>query len=927
MPPFSRLLFRPMNVPKLLLLVGLFCAGLSLASPAQTITTTRRMPMDVDYSDGAFPHSSAIQARTASQGTTTAVDPQTLSITSVDPQYLYLDNTQAVAVQVNGSGFEGGYEALDCLGPFTLPPGIDPNQFYLAMGFDTPDWNPGWCDFLFTSPPSNTVSMAFVGNQNDLAVAPSGELFNLESGRGIIHKFKSDMTPDGGCNAGTNTMAMALDPKTDYITMTSYNTGLIGAFDENGNLVSGANGNYNPPQGVAIAADNGMACVVQATYVTLDCDPDITVVEGTVVSAATDSDPHNVAMATAAGNQEMAYVYARGTSTLRAYNVPQMTSVNVTPNLNLPTGASNGFQLALLGTSIAAILDETNGTVVLVDVVHMVELHRATIQGGRSFRLAAFPGRNGFVVAVADANARLTRYAFVDAQSGNVTQLPETSTLLSVGFGPGVSCMRNQCEAVTNSMTTVATTPNPSTFGQQVTITATVGPPGPPMPTGTVNFSSNGAAISGCTAVPLSSGNATCVTSALAVGADATTATYSGDSNYDPSIGLTYQIVNPLPVPLQFVNVTPCRVVDTRGGGQGGITIQGGTAERFFISGGGPFRCNIPESAIAYSLNVTVVPYGPLGYLTIWPTGEGRPIVSTMNSSDGRIKANAAIVPAGDQGAVSIYATDTTDVILDINGYFEPVSGSTLAFYPLPPCRVADTRHDTYPPGLGPPSLVGGQPRAFPVLNNTCIPTGVNPAAYSFNFTVVPGGHSVGYLSVWPTGQTQPVVSTLNDQTGTIVANAAIVPAGTGGDISVYSTDNTQLVIDIDGYFAPAGQGGLSLYPVAPCRVIDTRHVGSGQPFSGTLSPPVDVVDSPCGPPATAQAYVFNATVVPSGSLGYLTLWPDGTDQPVVSTLNAFDGALTNNMAIVPTNNGKVDAYAGSGLTQLILDISSYFAP
>jgi hypothetical protein len=73
---------------------------------------------------------------------------------------------------------------------------------------------------------------------------------------------------------------------------------------------------------------------------------------------------------------------------------------------------------------------------------------------------------------------------------------------------------------------------------------------------------------------------------------------------------------------------------------------------------------------------------------------------------------------------------------------------------------------------------------------------------------------------------------------------------------------------------------------------------------------------------------VFNATVIPPGSLGYLTLWPDGADQPVVSTLNAFDGSLTNNMAIVPAGTqGKIDAYAGNGLTQLILDISSYFAP
>jgi hypothetical protein len=46
----------------------------------------------------------------------------------------------------------------------------------------------------------------------------------------------------------------------------------------------------------------------------------------------------------------------------------------------------------------------------------------------------------------------------------------------------------------------------------------------------------------------------------------------------------------------------------------------------------------------------------------------------------------------------------------------------------------------------------------------------------------------------------------------------------------------------------------------------------------------------------------------------------------VASSLNATDGAITSNMAIVPTANGSVDAYA-SAITQLILDISSYFAP
>jgi uncharacterized repeat protein (TIGR03803 family) len=398
--------------------------------------------------------------------------------------------------------------------------------------------------------------------------------------------------------------------------------------------------------------------------------------------------------------------------------------------------------------------------------------------------------------------------------------------------------------------------------------------------------------------------------------------TYSGGAFV--SYGTVFEITNTPPAAYQFVTVTPCRLVDTRPDHGGSGPIQGGTFQTFPIPQEG--GCNIPATAAAYSLNVSVVPLGGLGYLTMWPAGvDLRPLVSTLNSVDGRIKASAAIVPAGTNGAVNIYVTNTTNVILDINGYFAPVSSSTLAFYPLTPCRVADTRHSIYPPGLGPPYLTGHTERQFPILNATSCNIPPSAAAYSLNFSVVPHG-GLSFLTVWPTGQSQPLVSTLNDLPGTIIANAAIVPAGTGGEVSVYPSSDTDLVIDINGYFAPAGTGGLSLYPVPPCRVIDTRKIGSGQPFSGTLSPPVDVEGSVCGPPATAQAYVFGAAVVPTGALGYLTLWADGATQPLVSTLNALDGSISSNMAIVPTTNGKVDAYA-SGITQLVLDISSYFAP
>jgi hypothetical protein len=384
--------------------------------------------------------------------------------------------------------------------------------------------------------------------------------------------------------------------------------------------------------------------------------------------------------------------------------------------------------------------------------------------------------------------------------------------------------------------------------------------------------------------------------------------------------GVTITNINGVPA-LRFVPMTPCRAVDTRNsvGPFGGPELLPATSRNFVIPNS---ACGVPSTAAAYSLNVTVVPDAQLGYLTIWPTGQNRPLVSTLNSIDGRIKANAAVVPAGTGGAVSVYVTNATHLALDINGYFVPVdnTSSGLEFYPLSPCRIADTRQGTGPLA-GPFLSGGGAGRAFPILSSTCnVPS--TAQAYSLNFTAVPHG-ALGYITVWPSGQNQPLVSTLNALTGAIVANAAIVPAGTSGNVSIYASNNTDLVIDIDGYFAPPGNGGLSLYTLPPCRVLDTRNRQDSPPFNGTIT--VNVAGSGCGTTA-AQAYVLNSTVVPPGPLGYLTMWPTGQAQPLVSTLNALDGAITSNMAIVPSVNGSIDAF-GANSTQLVLDISAYFAP
>ena len=385
---------------------------------------------------------------------------------------------------------------------------------------------------------------------------------------------------------------------------------------------------------------------------------------------------------------------------------------------------------------------------------------------------------------------------------------------------------------------------------------------------------------------------------------------------------LIFQLNTPKPgkgTGFGFVPMTPCRVVDTRypDGPFGGPIIGSHTSRDFTI----PLSpCGIPASAQAYAMNVTVVPSEPLSYLTVSPSGGERPVVSTLNSPDGRIKANAAIVAAGEAGSINVYATDDTHVVIDITGYFTETASSALSFVPVAPCRVMDTRNSEGP--LGGPVVPGNSTRDLPISQSNCHlgNSGFRASAYSLNFTVIPRG-PLSFLTAWPSGQDRPVVSTLNAPTGSVVANAALLQGNYGGSISAFSTQDTDLVIDTNGFFTSPIYAGLRFYPMTPCRALDTRT--SSGPLTGTNT--YDVATA-CGVPTAAQAIVFNATAVPDGPLSYLSLWPGDQAKPVVSTLNAQDGMTTSNMAIVPLHSAQINAFS-AGTTDLILDVFGYFAP
>ena len=140
--------------------------------------------------------------------------------------------------------------------------------------------------------------------------------------------------------------------------------------------------------------------------------------------------------------------------------------------------------------------------------------------------------------------------------------------------------------------------------------------------------------------------------------------------------------------PAQFVAINPCRMIDTRPGQPAayapGTKLQAGVTVTFDMNSA-PTPCNtIPSTAVAYSLNVTVVTPGAPGYLSVFPGATPpSPLTSLLNFAAGDIVANASAIPGDDNGLVGFLAGGAvTDLVVDINGYYAP-SSSAGSFNPL----------------------------------------------------------------------------------------------------------------------------------------------------------------------------------------------------------------------------------------------------
>jgi hypothetical protein len=225
------------------------------------------------------------------------------------------------------------------------------------------------------------------------------------------------------------------------------------------------------------------------------------------------------------------------------------------------------------------------------------------------------------------------------------------------------------------------------------------------------------------------------------------------------------------------------------------------------------------------------------------------------------------------------------------------------------------------------------------------VPADASAVVMNVTATGATGG---GYLTVFPTGFAQPTASNVNYVANESVPNLVEVRVGTSGDVSIYSSASTNLVIDIEGYIAPTTPAGLGagLYQAlaAPVRICDTRPgnysnlMGQNEQCNGpdneggtltdgdSLNVKVAGIDNV---PVGAMAAVFNVTATNATQPGYLTVYPQGATQPYASNVNLVAGRPTSNRVIVPLSTsgatpGEITIFS-SKATDVIVDLSGYY--
>jgi alpha-tubulin suppressor-like RCC1 family protein len=381
---------------------------------------------------------------------------------------------------------------------------------------------------------------------------------------------------------------------------------------------------------------------------------------------------------------------------------------------------------------------------------------------------------------------------------------------------------------------------------------------------------------------------------------------------------------------------SPARLLDTRS--PAGRTVDGRFQAVGRIVAGGTFelavagRGGVPATAASVSMNVTAALTGGAGYLTVFPCGVAVPDASNVNFAAGETVPNAAFVRIGAAGKVCLFSSATTDVIVDVSGYAPDATG----FVPLAsPARVLDTRT---PGGR----TVDGRFQARGHVGRESVTefvvaerggVAIGAAAIAMNVTVVNPLRG-GYLTFYSCGDFLPNSSNLNFETGQTVANAVITRLAVTTTVCLFSSAETDVIVDVAGFF-PTTSNLTTL--ALPIRLLDTRaersRLRAGETYE-LLVRGVGGRDFSFGFPGKwpgvahdAESVALNVTVADAGGDGFLTVYPCGTTRPDASNLNFVQGQTVPNAVLAKVGlAGKVCLYTSTA-TDVIVDVSGYLSP
>lgn len=342
----------------------------------------------------------------------------------------------------------------------------------------------------------------------------------------------------------------------------------------------------------------------------------------------------------------------------------------------------------------------------------------------------------------------------------------------------------------------------------------------------------------------------------------------------------------------------------------------------------------IPANAIAVTGNLTVTnPTSNSGSISVYPGDDNPPVTVNSVYGPGQTFTNSFTVGLGSDGAFKVLASSSNiHVVVDINGYFAPPTGGGLYYHSLPnSTRLVNTRPDSsacFAPGA---PLTGGA-EYTQQASGTCSSIPATAKAI-VGITTIINPSASGAIALYPAGDSS-TTPTLNYSMNQTVSNTFTIELGDSGTFSFTSSATTDLIVDVNGYYSEeasdANGPGLMFRPTTPCRGVDTRGtVGElgGPPLVGGSTRSFPIRSSACGIPSTARSYSLNVTVVPSGPLNSLTLWPTGQPKPDNSILQSPNGQITTNAAIVPAGIGGAINTFSSDNTHVILDINGYFTP